>query len=52
MSASAFLQILDGVQQNLVEEQIVDVPVPQITEETDEVATLNPQERIQQRILE
>ena len=35
-----------------IPEQIVDVPVPQIMEETDEVAKLNQQERIQQRTLE
>ena len=35
-----------------IQEQIVDVPVPQIMEETDEVAKLNQQERIQQRTLE
>ena len=35
-----------------IQEQIVDVPVPPITEETDEVAMLIPQERIQQRTLE
>ena len=64
LSPDPLPQILDGVQQNLVgeqivdvpmpqiPEQIVDVPVPQITEETDEVTTLNPQERIQQRTLE
>ena len=33
-------------------DQIVDVPVPQIMEETVEVAKLIPQERIQQRTLE
>ena len=33
-------------------EQIVDVPVPQITEETVEAAKSIPEERIQQRTLE
>ena len=33
-------------------DQIVDVPVPQIAEETVEAAKLIPEERIQQRTLE
>ena len=51
LSPDPLPQIVD-VPMPQIPEQIVDVPVPQIMEETDEVAKLNPQERIQQRTLE